>query len=90
MIKATVTALDDGYEDKSIYLRKDGEEGYLGLHSIGEPIGDGSWIQMDSWANAYSAEKKFQASIFRIYEPLEELAASFVADGWVVVEDWKS
>lgn len=88
MSKIKTTKIDDQYESQEVYLRKDGEKGYIGLHSTGYTE-DGTWHRMESWANMYGENKKFQASIFRIFGPLEETVEDMEKEGWVVVPDWE-
>jgi hypothetical protein len=77
---------DDGsWEFKDAYLRKDGEPGYIGLHATGLTQDDG-FHNLEAWANVYDENKKFKASIFRIFGPIEETVEDMEAEGWVVVE----
>ncbi|HXN74910.1 MAG TPA: hypothetical protein VN855_00275 [Candidatus Acidoferrum sp.] len=89
MSKIKTTKIDDQRESQDVYLHKDGEKGYVGLHSTGYTEADGSWNRMESWANIYGEDKKFQASIFRIFGPLEETVEDMEQEGWVVITDWE-
>lgn len=88
MTKIKTTKLEEGWESRDVYLGKEGEKGFVGLHSSGQTDENGQWHSMESWANMYSETKKFEASIFRIFGPLEEVVEDMEKEGWVVV-DWE-
>lgn len=76
---------EDDFESINIYLAKDGEDGYIGLHSVG--FHDGTqWCAMESWGNVYGLDYKFRYSAFRIFGTLEESKEEFVKDGWKEIE----
>jgi hypothetical protein len=79
----------DGYESKNIYLRKDGEKGFYGFHSVGMTQEDGTWANMEAWMNCYDENKKFVASVSRVFGPIEISAEEMIQDGWVVVTVWE-
>jgi len=79
---------DSGWEEKSIYLRKSGEEGFVGLHSTGMTAEGDIWCNMEAYANSYGEDKKFQASIFRIFGPIEDTAEDMIKEGWEIVENF--
>lgn len=78
--------MEEEFQSKDIYLAKEGQEGYVGLHSIGYPDEDGKWRYMQNWANSYDKDRKFQASIFRIFGPIEETVEDMEQEGWKQVE----
>jgi hypothetical protein len=91
MIVADHTGPDkDGWESKSIYLRKDGEKGFYGFHAGGMTREDGTWANMEAWVNCYDENKKFIASVSRVFGPIEEAAQGMVDEGWTVVSDWEN
>lgn len=70
---------DGEYVSKDIFLEREGE--LVGLHEIG--LNDGpNWLRMESWANAYTLQFGFIASIFRIWGPIETTAEEMQAEGW--------
>jgi len=82
--------MQDDFSTRSIYLRKDGEPGYIGLHSTGMYAEDGHWASLEAWANGYDENKKFQASLWRMFGQIEETAREMIAAGWVEVERFEN
>lgn len=72
----------EGYEGKSIYLKKDGD--VLGLHAEGF-MTDQGFQQIEAWCNAYTAQYKFMGSVFRLFGPIEQEAEEMKKEGWVVI-----
>jgi len=76
-------ASNPDYENKNIYLKKDGD--ILGLHAYGDSTETG-WQQIEGWCNAYSNDFKFLGSIYRISRPIEDEAQELMEDGWISIE----
>lgn len=86
MIKVESYGIGEGLEMKDIYLSKDGEEGFVGLHETGFTNEKAEWCFMEAWGNYYDKNKKFICSAFRVFGPIEEAAEDFLKDGYVTVE----
>jgi hypothetical protein len=85
-------------DSKSIYLKKDGEFGFIGLHSVGES--DVEWIEIDfdgnehsrkgfraheSWGNEYDNDHvMIGRGSFRVFQDIEVVAQEMVQDGWII------
>lgn len=80
------TVGDDGWESKDIYLAKEGEKGYVGLHESGMTDEDGTWRRMEGWVNMYDENRKFVASVSRMFGPVETAAKEIGEDGYKEVE----
>lgn len=80
----------------NIYLKKDGEKTYIGLHAVGEANTkwsvreiDGTlterfgFLAWESWGNEYVQGKMYGRGSFRVFGDIEVEAKAFEADGWV-------
>lgn len=86
----------EGLDSKDIYLKKDGEQTYIGLHAVGEANSewdvqylDGTIVRQkgfkawESWGNEYVAGKMVGRGSFRVFNEIEEAARQLEEDGWV-------
>lgn len=76
---------DGEWEGKDIFLRKEGENETLGLHSTGMTGDDGQWHSLEAWMNVY-VDGKFKASVARIFGPIEQTAEELKQEGWTEYE----
>lgn len=76
----------EGMVGKDIYLKKD--DTIIGLHAIGDvDPNDGTFYQMEIWGNEYDNEHNMLGrGSFRVFQPLEDAAKEFEADGFVRFE----
>ena len=72
---------DGEWEQRHIYLRKEGEKETLGLHSTGMTDEDGKFRALEAWMNVY-VDGKFKSSVARVFGPIEEAAEELKANGW--------
>jgi len=72
----------DGVIGKNIFLKKEGETNYIGLHSIGYEI-DGKFHSMESWGNEYLNGKMQSPGSFRVFDNIEKVAKDFELDGYI-------
>lgn len=83
-------SFEDGeWESKGIYLTKEGENQFIGIHSTGMTDEDGNWRSIEAWINTYDMNKKFVASVARCFAPIEDAAEDFKKEGWTVVNNWE-
>lgn len=80
--------MSEEYSYRDIYLEKEGEEGYIGLHEIGMWDGPAIWMRMEAWANGYDKDKKFIASLWRMFGDIEETAREMEGQGWKRMESF--
>ena len=86
-IKPTIG--EDGWESKDVYLQKEGESGFVGLHATGMMGEDDKWHAIEAWVNSYSDTKKYQGSVARLFGPIEETVEEMLRDGYQVVSNWE-
>lgn len=80
----------------NIYLKKQGEKTYIGLHAVGEAGRewdvkeiDGTvtkksgFLAWETWGNEYVEGKMYGRGSFRVFGDIEDEAKAFEADGWV-------
>lgn len=78
---------EDMYMGKSVYMKKDGEEGFIGIHGT---YFTGELSPMEAWLNVYDTDKKFRYSAARLVnDPVESIAEEYKKDGWVEVPDFE-
>lgn len=78
-----------GWEGLSVYLTKEGEQGFYGIHATGMTDEDGSFKSLEAWINLYDEKKKFVASVSRLFGPIEDAAEDMIKDGYHIVEDFE-
>lgn len=79
---------EDLYEGKSIYMKKDGDPDFIGIH--GTYMKDGTDLHlMESWLNVYNPDKTFKYSAARLFGPIEDVAEEYKKDGWLEVPDFE-
>jgi hypothetical protein len=74
----------NSFESKDAYLKKDGEDHILGVHSVGFQDGD-RWCGMEEWVNVYDKDRKFKCSAARICG-FAETVKELKDDGWVEID----
>lgn len=83
-------------DTKDIFLKKDGEAAYIGLHAVGEANSewdvqhlDGTTVRQmgfnawESWGNEYIAGKMVGRGSFRVFNDIEVVAKQLEEEGWV-------
>jgi hypothetical protein len=91
----TPTLQELGLESKDIYLKKEGEEIYIGLHAYGEPNSEWTLVGLDgtqtiqrgfkvweAWGNEYFEGKMVGRGSFRCDYDIEKVAEEMEKDGW--------